>query len=343
MEGGSAMIHYHSNGNETVKYEDLAREYLKKLSKKENGKYHKDSPFAGIEAAISDPKLGNGKKAFLQEFADNDFKFLKEVILTSANELLNRIQEIDDLSNTHVKYRLSDRSKKASNWRKKLETIWGYSSTNFNALVGKDWWFKSLDIPVCPYCNIQLLPKVKRKNSKDEMTLMDLDHFYPKSKYPCLSMSFFNLVPSCIICNQRLKGSEDLVKNPIIHPFEDSFDDLIEFSLHPKVVPDDSAYIVLKPKGSAAVLHQTADGTVKLFRLPDLYQYFNTDMKRFLEYYLQHKDQRSKYGDANLPGGIPNVDNWEEKFFELWEVPSNQHEIRKYSLGKLKRDIIQQA
>lgn len=38
----------------------------------------------------------------------------------------------------------------------------------------------------------------------------DLDHVLPKSKCPIISLSLFNFVPSCQVCNEKLKGEKEL-------------------------------------------------------------------------------------------------------------------------------------
>ncbi|MDQ7066856.1 MAG: hypothetical protein Q9M40_01995 [Sulfurimonas sp.] len=52
---------------------------------------------------------------------------------------------------------------------------------------------KSLNLSVCPYCNRNTIYNITNKNRRTS----DLDHFYPKSKYPFLAVSFYNLIPSC--------------------------------------------------------------------------------------------------------------------------------------------------
>lgn len=37
----------------------------------------------------------------------------------------------------------------------------------------------------------------------------DIDHFLPKGKCPPVALSLFNFVPSCPVCNERIKR-EDL-------------------------------------------------------------------------------------------------------------------------------------
>ena len=38
----------------------------------------------------------------------------------------------------------------------------------------------------------------------------DLDHFLPKSKCPIVGLSLYNFVPSCAVCNEKLKGADEL-------------------------------------------------------------------------------------------------------------------------------------
>lgn len=66
------------------------------------------------------------------------------------------------------------------------------------------------DIKTCVYCNSQLAvvtsfsfyDKREKKRKKKIMAKFELDHYYPKSKYPFLCTSFFNLYPVCGNCNR---------------------------------------------------------------------------------------------------------------------------------------------
>lgn len=58
-------------------------------------------------------------------------------------------------------------------------------------------FLKRLEIDTCPYCNRNYIYSL----SKSSKIKPELDHFYPKSKYPFLGLSFYNLIPSCQTCN----------------------------------------------------------------------------------------------------------------------------------------------
>lgn len=60
----------------------------------------------------------------------------------------------------------------------------------------------------CVYCNAQSTLAIekrfydkKKRRVKKILAKLQLDHFYPKSKYPFLCTSFFNLYPTCANCN----------------------------------------------------------------------------------------------------------------------------------------------
>lgn len=65
-------------------------------------------------------------------------------------------------------------------------------------------YIRKLGIKTCVYCNAQYsLPTHGKGNNKADVTTYEIDHFYPKSLYPFLCTTFFNLVPSCGSCNRR--------------------------------------------------------------------------------------------------------------------------------------------
>lgn len=61
-------------------------------------------------------------------------------------------------------------------------------------------YIKKLGIRTCVYCNTQYAITVR---GKELFATYQFDHFYPKSEYPFLCTSFFNLQPSCSACNQK--------------------------------------------------------------------------------------------------------------------------------------------
>lgn len=84
---------------------------------------------------------------------------------------------------------------------------------------------KRLKIRTCPYCNRNYTFVVKSSCSsggKRFTTRPEFDHFYNKSQHPLLALSFYNLVPSCPICNHG-KATDDIGVNPYFDGFNSKF------------------------------------------------------------------------------------------------------------------------
>lgn len=66
-------------------------------------------------------------------------------------------------------------------------------------------YIKKMGIKSCVYCNAQYAISAKKRKTESGKAFRStytLDHYLPKSKYPYLATSFFNLYPACGSCNQ---------------------------------------------------------------------------------------------------------------------------------------------
>ncbi len=93
------------------------------------------------------------------------------------------------------------------------------------------------NLRVCPYCNHDWI--TSRGTS---IAGVQMDHFYPKSEYPILSLCMYNLIPCCGSCNQiKLNKDPDqdehglYLKDTIISPFDKNhfLADEISFTYNP--------------------------------------------------------------------------------------------------------------
>jgi len=132
-------------------------------------------------------------------------------IKTSKDETVNKTLNTDEEQVKVIKQFLL---KKYSNMYKNFRTTHGkrvIEETGSN---------------ICPYCYRSYIKVVDEEKGPKSIT-PDIDHFYPKSRYPFLAVTLSNLVPSCLFCNQRAKNDEDFYKASIYPPHK-IFDD-IEF------------------------------------------------------------------------------------------------------------------
>lgn len=78
--------------------------------------------------------------------------------------------------------------------------------------------FEQLDVRVCPYCNREYTFTTKRNNRRIHP---QFDHFFDKSTYPFLALSFYNLIPCCPTCNMA-KRNDRIRVNPYLEGFSDN-------------------------------------------------------------------------------------------------------------------------
>ena len=74
---------------------------------------------------------------------------------------------------------------------------------------------EELKLYTCHYCDIAYINSFDYHDPREgwkKKSHFDLDHVIEKSSYPFLALSLFNLVPSCPVCNERLKGVKPLAK-----------------------------------------------------------------------------------------------------------------------------------
>ena len=68
-------------------------------------------------------------------------------------------------------------------------------------------YFEKTGIKTCVYCNSQLALTVRIVGGPRKAKFQ-IDHYYPKSEYPCFSISFYNLYPVCGPCNNSKSASQ---------------------------------------------------------------------------------------------------------------------------------------
>ena len=81
---------------------------------------------------------------------------------------------------------------------------------------GKNW-AQAIGVTVCPYCNRSYIFTSSKSGTRPQY-----DHYFPKSKYPYLALSMYNLIPCCAVCN-GLKHDENTYETPIVYPYKDSY------------------------------------------------------------------------------------------------------------------------
>ncbi len=151
--------------------------------------------------------LSKGNRKLLQKYLND--KTIKFLMLCTPKEQRKVI--------TFLKKKFPSIHNQKTNIYQFLKYIFitnGYDKLDTEA---KKLFYRNLKINSCIYCNRNYIFDVKENGHIKG----NIDHFYPKAKYPYFAMNFYNFIPVCESCN-KVKSefdTTDITKN-IIHPYE---------------------------------------------------------------------------------------------------------------------------
>lgn len=195
-----------------------------------------------------------------------------------------------------------------------------------------------MNVDVCPYCNRQYIFTLEDKNVRAQ-----LDHYYPKDKYPYLAISIYNLIPCCSICNIA-KSNLDTKEKPILYPYKEEFPDDMVFNIKVNEIKKDYVKVIQGVSDHFKVIieniekDEVAKNQVEKLHIDDLYN----EHKSYIQHLL-----KTKY--------LNNPDRVKELVREFPELFKSQNDIKntmytknikkenwnKSTLAKLTHDIDQ--
>lgn len=173
----------------------------------------------------------------------------------------------------------------------------------------------------------------------------DLDHVLPKAEFRLVGLSLYNLVPSCQICNQKLKRSRTIGINGVpkvkLSPTSPTFDcsTNVEFHVLPKAgVMAGKLRPTLNPQEYDLQIDAKDpdyDDFIKLFKLEERYQ----QHKGVALYWLEMK---TKYSDARINMMAKSLDH---RSFSFFRIKSDIFQNDLYNSGsmnfsKLREDML---
>ena len=224
-------------------------------------------------------KLLPDEKKFLKSI--NTEEKIKEILSADLPKLRKTIKEFED--------NCSDLRIKSNSFNRILYNVFVSNiyenKDRFNGLKFVD----DLKLQTCPYCNRSYIQSVK----KNGVIRPEIDHFYPKSKYPYLGLSFYNLIPSCSICNgTTAKGERDSYEEKLISPYEIKNDDF-EFN-----------YEFIAPEKLEIKLDKKLDINDDYFKLEEFYKHHNDIVN---ELYIKIKKEETKVHYDLLSNSLKDI------------------------------------
>lgn len=252
---------------------------------------------------------GNGINAnFFKDLIANNNQLLEKIITGDNNELLSVIKEFKKKQNLRNYPQL--RVVKTAGGKvdpkcfyRMVQHVFDYDTFVDKASRWNAYHLTEvLGIKVCVYCNRNYTYTLTKPHN---IVRPELDHFLPKSEYPYLALSFYNLVPSCHICNSNLKHKTPFDHEKYLHPYDYSIDAVVQFSIKLRSKNDeklkdekknfgiqffygnlDSFDLVLKTRGTTLTQGTGGKLNTKYFRKI----LNNIEVFKILELYNEHKD-----------------------------------------------------
>lgn len=191
----------------------------------------------------------------------------------------------------------------------------------------------SLDIRTCTYCNRSYTNTLTTKDDKKLMR-PQFDHWFPKWRYPLLTCSFFNLIPSCYTCNSSSKGKTLLNLKDHIHPYVDK-ESLNDFQFDYILNNISGYHIYVKQKNS----NLKALKTLKEINIDRMYNAHHDELNDLIKI-------KNAYGVNYIKRMIKLFPKAELKELEIYRlifgVEHNYKDFHNRPMSKFKYDILKE-
>ncbi len=241
--------------------------------------------------------------------------------------LVGDILEIRELIKKEKKILVKSNIPDFSNYKDIFEKLYKEQLSGKEEL-NKQFFNLFEDMNVCPYCNRNFVNPIYKENSvgaDNKNQSPDIEHFFPKSIYPFLSLSISNLLPSCAFCN-KIKHDIDTYKHNCLSPYEIKNSDFrFDFTLKSERVKEVRLISKNKNCKNSDILH-----------LESLYnevhsKYINDIFDDVLKYPRIYKDSLKK--EFKLT---------ESDYKELFRNYHDEKDFNKQPLSKMTKDLYNQ-
>jgi len=267
---------------------------------------------------LSNRKFQKEENRTLEELFNEKFK--NEFKCSLSDLLYGSFEELQS-----IKERLGNMSD-----REDVKTFFNYE-TKFQTPISK-FFEKQVDVHVCYFCNIEYINKFVTDNERVKNGFT-LDHYLDKGKYPYLALSLYNLVPSCYVCNSKVKGRQEInTLSPTSTSF--NFNEKVKF----KTFMDNDNLQIEREKDFKLLLKEdftdTYDKYIGVLELDGRYEYHKYKV-------IEMINKRKQYPDSRIKELAKLTEKTEEEVKQdlFGEYLFEDKDLHKRPLSKLTKDI----
>lgn len=298
----------------------------------EDGEY--ETRIKVCKSLLSDRNL---KKLFVSKPKDleshNNY-MMKKVFSNYEKDILRYIElKQKDKKNEKEKLEYATLLKQFRLFNRDLVWLMGFDDIVTGDKEFSYWLCKIKGADTCTYCNRQYTFTIGNKTS-GYVVRPHLDHWRPKSLFPLMSLSFYNLIPSCPNCNTSSKGATVFSLDTHIHPYTQKSQDP-DFSFH-----------ALPNAGGGWKLELWTDGDIKVentidaFKLKEIYSMHNTlEVNDIMSLIVHNGNTYLNILLENILSNFVSISR-EDAIRMLLGFESNEEKLDKRPLSKMKRDLL---
>lgn len=204
------------------------------------------------------------------------------------------------------------------------------NDTNYNSYT----LAKNLGVRSCVYCNRTYTITKRKRNNKKGGRLMSpqLDHWFAQSKYPLLQISCHNLIPSCEICNSRVKNDTVFTLADYFHPYQEN-EASIEFSYR---------FSFLKQKYQVYLKNNSDTFILKTCKEMFVDQMYDGHVEELEDLITLEREYSKDYLNS-LRDSFPNINLSDESIYRLaFGTELDKKNFHKRPMSKFKYDILKE-
>lgn len=194
-----------------------------------------------------------------------------------------------------------------------------------------------LDQHTCTFCNRQYIFTSRKSGGEKGMTCQ-FDHWFDKGTRPLFALSFYNLIPSCSVCNSSVKSVAHFNTNEYLHPYLDKdISTRFKFSSIPNTATEYGITFLNENKMDAKT-KRTLDGLgTKLVYS----KHSEKELKDLIDLRLKYSENYLKTLLEDTFNGRLNMTK-EEKYRLIFGIELSEDNMHKRPFSKFKKDIIEE-
>lgn len=191
---------------------------------------------------------------------------------------------------------------------------------------------EDLGINTCIYCNRNYTSTVILENG-DKITRPQFDHFVDKGRNPLLAISFYNLIPSCSVCNSGIKGTAPFTIASHLHPYLDNEVSQIQFSYEFSSETKSGLKILVDAPKSIR-----AQTTLTAFAIQDVYNSHSDELSSLLRTKQYFSETYLDVLTSNLLKDV--IVSKTELYRTVFGVEYDEQNFHNRPFSKFKKDIL---